>query len=158
MPPPAAASYVTADRVERGRTRRSCKNCRFTPGRFIMAASIALTGPALLLLLLLLLGFPYVAFFTLIQADYPLQFADWNWLTSVGAFGLGSAQVYFLVRADSRAAQARRGGHGAALGRGTGAGVGGAVTGAVPHLRDAACSGAGDQPPGVAGRLSGKRP
>jgi cytochrome c oxidase subunit 1 len=29
-------------------------------------------------------------------ADYPAQFADWNWLTSLGAFGFGLAQVYFL--------------------------------------------------------------
>src|SRR4029078_10388973 len=29
-------------------------------------------------------------------ADYPLQFTDFNMLSSVGAFGFGLAQVYFL--------------------------------------------------------------
>lgn len=68
MPPPAAAGYVTADCGERVRSWRLCKNCRLTPVRLIIATSIAPmmgAGPALLLLLL---GFPYVAFFALIQA------------------------------------------------------------------------------------------
>jgi cytochrome c oxidase subunit 1 len=30
-------------------------------------------------------------------ADYPMQFADFNALASVGAFGFGIAQVYFFV-------------------------------------------------------------
>ena len=30
-------------------------------------------------------------------ADYPMQFADFNAIASVGAFGFGLMQVYFLV-------------------------------------------------------------
>jgi len=30
-------------------------------------------------------------------ADYPMQFTDWNMVSSVGAFGFGLSQVYFLV-------------------------------------------------------------
>jgi cytochrome c oxidase subunit 1 len=29
-------------------------------------------------------------------ADYSLQFADWNWWSSIGAFGLGLSQLIFL--------------------------------------------------------------
>jgi cytochrome c oxidase subunit 1 len=29
-------------------------------------------------------------------ADYPAQFTDWNQVVSIGAFGFGLAQVYFL--------------------------------------------------------------
>ncbi len=29
-------------------------------------------------------------------ADYPAQFTDWNQVISIGAFGFGLAQVYFL--------------------------------------------------------------
>jgi cytochrome c oxidase subunit 1 len=31
-------------------------------------------------------------------ADYPMQFADFNAIASVGAFGFGLMQVYFFVR------------------------------------------------------------
>ena len=30
-------------------------------------------------------------------ADYPMQFADFNMLASIGAFGFGLMQVYFFV-------------------------------------------------------------
>jgi cytochrome c oxidase subunit 1 len=30
-------------------------------------------------------------------ADYPMQFADFNMLASIGAFGFGLMQVYFIV-------------------------------------------------------------
>jgi len=30
-------------------------------------------------------------------ADYPAQFTDWNMVSTVGAFGFGLAQVYFLL-------------------------------------------------------------
>jgi len=29
-------------------------------------------------------------------ADYPMQFTDWNMVSSIGAFGFGLAQVYFF--------------------------------------------------------------
>jgi len=30
-------------------------------------------------------------------ADYPMQFADFNMLATIGAFGFGLSQVYFIV-------------------------------------------------------------
>ena len=30
--------------------------------------------------------------------DYALQFADWNMIASIGAFGFGLSQLLFLVR------------------------------------------------------------
>jgi uncharacterized membrane protein len=67
MPPPAAAGYLTADCGEAVRSWRLCRNCRLTPARLIAATSIAPLlgiGPALLFLLL---GFPYIALFAVIQ-------------------------------------------------------------------------------------------
>ena len=29
-------------------------------------------------------------------ADYPAQFTDWNMVSTIGAFGFGLSQVYFL--------------------------------------------------------------
>ena len=72
-------------------------------------------------------------------ADYPMQFADFNMVASIGAFGFGLMQVYFfffVVRADD--ARQGRAGAAEAVGRRRGPGVGSAVAGAVPHLRDAA--------------------
>ena len=40
-------------------------------------------------------------------ADYPMQFADFNMIASIGAFGFGLSQVYLPLR---RAASAIRGG------------------------------------------------
>ena len=70
-------------------------------------------------------------------ADYPMQFADFNAIASVGAFGFGLMQVYFfvfVVRADD--ARPGRAGAAEAVGRRRRPGVGSAVAGAVPHLRD----------------------
>ena len=69
--------------------------------------------------------------------DYALQFADFNMIASIGAFGFGLTQLLFLYivhQVHSR----RREGTGASLGRRQGAGVDAAVAAAVPHLRDAA--------------------
>ena len=72
-------------------------------------------------------------------ADYPLQFADFNAVASIGAFGFGLAQVYFFFcRCAADDARPGREGAAAAMGSGRGPGVGGAVAGAVAHLRDAA--------------------
>ena len=74
-------------------------------------------------------------------ADYPMQFTDFNMIASIGAFGFGLSQVYFLFFVD-HADDARQGraGAAAAVGRRRGARVGRAVAGAVPHLRDAAAA------------------
>ena len=72
-------------------------------------------------------------------ADYPMQFADFNMLASIGAFGFGLiAGVLLLLRRPADDARQGRDGAAAAVGRRRGPGVGSAVAGAVPHLRDAA--------------------
>ena len=72
-------------------------------------------------------------------ADYPMQFADFNAMASIGAFGFGLTQVYFFFfvalpmmrgqgeTAPQRPWESRRG-----------SGVGDPVAGAVAHLRDTA--------------------
>ena len=69
--------------------------------------------------------------------DYALQFADFNMISSIGAFIFGATQLLFLfivikcIRGGQPAA-------GQALGRRRGSGVDGAVAGALPHLPDPA--------------------
>ena len=72
-------------------------------------------------------------------ADYPMQFADFNMIASIGAFGFGFMQVYFflvvvlpMMRGRAKAPQKPW-----APPR---AWSGSAVAGAVPHLRDAAAA------------------
>jgi cytochrome c oxidase subunit 1 len=59
-------------------------------------------------------------------ADYPMQFADFNMMASIGAFGFGLMQVYFLSSSSARHARPRRAGTAKALGRGRRPGVGSA--------------------------------
>jgi hypothetical protein len=69
-----------------------------------------------------------------------MQFADFNMIASIGAFGFGFMQVYFfLFVVLPRCAAGRR--RRKALGSGRRPGMGSAVAGAVPHLRDAAQAG-----------------
>ena len=78
--------------------------------------------------------------------DYPLQFADFNMIASIGAFGFGLSQLLFLYTVI----KCIRGGQPASaqsMGRRQGIGVDAAVAGAPPHVRDAA-----------GGRLSALRP
>ena len=71
-------------------------------------------------------------------ADYPLQFADFNMIGSIGAFGFGLSQLLFLyvvlkcIRGGGPKAAAN------SVGRATTARVDVAVAGAVPHVRNAA--------------------
>ena len=70
--------------------------------------------------------------------DYAQQFADWNMVASIGAFGFGLSQLLFLyvvmkcIRGDGAKAPAKPW-EGADDAR-----VDAAVAGAVPHVRDAA--------------------
>jgi len=68
--------------------------------------------------------------------DYSTQFADWNMVSSIGAFGFGLSQLIF-VWVIWKVREGRRQGLGRGLGRRTRArpGVDGALAGPVPHLR-----------------------
>ena len=69
--------------------------------------------------------------------DYAPQFADFNMISSLGAFGLGA--VAALVRVRDREVHPRRPeGHGAGLGQPDRPRVDGAVAGAASHVRRAA--------------------
>ena len=72
--------------------------------------------------------------------DYAQQFADWNMIATIGAFGFGLSQLIFVVRGDQVHPRRWRQGAGQAVGRRRHAGVDAAVAGAVPHVRDAAGS------------------
>ena len=72
-------------------------------------------------------------------ADYPMQFADFNMIASIGAFGFGLiAGLLLPLRRAADDARQGRAGAAAAVGRRRRPRVGSAVAGAVPHLRDAA--------------------
>ena len=70
--------------------------------------------------------------------DYAQQFADWNMVATIGAFGFGLSQLIFVlalikcIRGDGAKAT------GQAVGRRRYARVDAAVAGAVPHVRDPA--------------------
>ena len=68
--------------------------------------------------------------------DYSTQFADWNMVSSIGAFGFGLSQLLFVL-VIWKCARGGAQGLGRGLGRRTGARprVDGAVAGPVPHLR-----------------------
>ncbi len=70
-------------------------------------------------------------------ADYAMQFADWNMLSTIGAFGFGFSQLHLRVRRH-QGDQGRPEGGGQPVGsRRRRARVDRAVAGAVPHVRDA---------------------
>ena len=69
--------------------------------------------------------------------DYSVQFADWNMVSSIGAFGFGLSQLLFpyiiwkCVKSGSKA-------EGTFLGRRAWPGVGAVLAAAVPQLGPAA--------------------
>ena len=70
--------------------------------------------------------------------DYPLMFETWNKISSIGAFGIGLAQLLFLYIVLKTHPQ-RRARAAEAVGRRRFARVDApADAGAVPHVRDAA--------------------
>ena len=72
--------------------------------------------------------------------DYAQQFADWNMVASIGAFGFGLSQLLFLYVVLKCVDAQRREGAGQAVGRRRHARVDAAVAGAVSHVRNAAGS------------------
>ena len=87
--------------------------------------------------------------------DYSTQFADWNMVSSIGAFGFGLSQLLF-VYADRAVRARRRESDRAACGTTQGARprVDGAFAGAVPHVRRSAAgqvSRMADEQPGHGG-------
>jgi cytochrome c oxidase subunit I len=69
-------------------------------------------------------------------ADYPMQFADFNMVASIGAFGFGFSQLIFLWASSSASRAARR--PPISLGKARQAWSGPFRRRAVPHLRDPA--------------------
>jgi hypothetical protein len=69
--------------------------------------------------------------------DYAQQFADFNVISGIGAFGFGFSQLLVLV-VVFQALKRRRQGFKPALGRCTRAGMDGALTGALSYLRGSA--------------------
>ena len=71
--------------------------------------------------------------------DYALQFADFNLISSIGAFGFGFSQLLLLYAVLKCTLQAGREGDRASVGRRRDAGVdASALAGALSQLRDAA--------------------
>jgi cytochrome c oxidase subunit 1 len=66
-------------------------------------------------------------------ADYSAQFTDFNMIASIGAFGFGLSQVFFLFGVSPDHPRRQEGGS-QAMGRRGRPGVDRAVAGAVPHL------------------------
>ncbi len=71
-------------------------------------------------------------------ADYPMQFTDFHQIATIGAFGFGLSQVYFLFAVVHPDDQGRPEGGRQSVGRRRRPRVDGAEPRAVPHVRDAA--------------------
>jgi cytochrome c oxidase subunit 1 len=81
--------------------------------------------------------------------DYALQFADFNMMSSIGAFIYGASQLLFLYNVIATIVAGKPRVRREGLGRCRGPGVDGRDAGALPHLRDAA-----EDRPGARPRLS----
>jgi hypothetical protein len=67
-----------------------------------------------------------------------MQFADYNMLATIGAFGFGLSQLIFLAAGDQVHSRRRTEGRGEPVAGSEWPGVDAAFAGAFPYLRDAA--------------------